>query len=320
MSVNDATAIVTGYVCPALAVFLSCSMNAAPVASVQQALEDGSLGDLNPIPWALMTGNCVGWIAYSYMTTDPFIFFANAPGFILSIWYNSAAIKLHSGRRAVQMFYLKNQHDSTTVLIQERGDTQESGDIQQDDRSVGGLDGAGNGENGNIRRKISSTLEKNVQLGLDGNITSTNLTGTILLPSAILPIQSRHERLMMLVSIVWLCLISVTTLFSAYLSPTQQLLIIGVSANINLILFFGAPLTTIWTVLQTKSSASIHGTSVVLNTMNAIFWCIYGLALLDPFVVVPNALGLLLAYIQGALLCWFPETQLNHNEAKHFLQ
>jgi len=142
------------------------------------------------------------------------------------------------------MFYLKNQHDSTTVLIQERGDTQESGDIQQDDRSVGGLDGAGNGENGNIRRKISSTLEKNVQLGLDGNITSTNLTGTILLPSAILPIQSRHERLMMLVSIVWLCLISVTTLFSAYLSPTQQLLIIGVSANINLILFFGAPLTT----------------------------------------------------------------------------
>jgi len=218
------------------------------------------------------------------------------------------------------MFYLKNQHDTTTVLIQERGDTQESGDIQQDDRSVGGLDGAGNGENGNIRRKISSTLEKNVQLGLDGNITSTNLTGTILLPSAILPIQSRHERLMMLVSIVWLCLISVTTLFSAYLSPTQQLLIIGVSANINLILFFGAPLTTIWTVLQTKSSASIHGTSVVLNTMNAIFWCIYGLALLDPFVVVPNALGLLLAYIQGALLCWFPETQLNHNEAKHFLQ
>ena len=67
--------------------------------------EDGSLGNLNPTPWAfmtgnsdricivfsitwsisnflikIMTGNCIGWIAYSYITLDLFVFFANAPG------------------------------------------------------------------------------------------------------------------------------------------------------------------------------------------------------------------------------------------------
>jgi hypothetical protein len=33
----------------------------APVKDVRKAVGNGTLGVLNPTPWAVMTGNCVGW-------------------------------------------------------------------------------------------------------------------------------------------------------------------------------------------------------------------------------------------------------------------
>jgi hypothetical protein len=39
----------------------------APLKDVHRAVQNGSLGQLNPTPWALMTGNTLGWITYSYL-------------------------------------------------------------------------------------------------------------------------------------------------------------------------------------------------------------------------------------------------------------
>ena len=39
----------------------------APIKDVQSAVKEGTLGPLNPTPWAVMTGNCIGWIVYSYL-------------------------------------------------------------------------------------------------------------------------------------------------------------------------------------------------------------------------------------------------------------
>lgn len=36
----------------------------------------------------------VGWIAYSYLTKDLFVLFANVPGLLVSMWLNFGAIKL----------------------------------------------------------------------------------------------------------------------------------------------------------------------------------------------------------------------------------
>jgi len=33
----------------------------APVKDVRAAVGNGTLGVLNPTPWAVMTGNCIGW-------------------------------------------------------------------------------------------------------------------------------------------------------------------------------------------------------------------------------------------------------------------
>ena len=41
-----------------------------------------------------MTGTCSGWVAYSYITKDPYVLVGSAPGLLVSIWLNFGAIKL----------------------------------------------------------------------------------------------------------------------------------------------------------------------------------------------------------------------------------
>jgi solute carrier family 50 protein (sugar transporter) len=66
----------------------------APIQDLRKALLNHSLGALNPFPWVMMSGNCLGWVVYGYYTHDPFVVAGNVPGLILSIWLNSGASKL----------------------------------------------------------------------------------------------------------------------------------------------------------------------------------------------------------------------------------
>ena len=42
------------------------------------------------------------------------------------------------------------------------------------------------------------------------------------------------------------------------------------------------------------------------NTANGVFWAAYGLAVLDPYVALPNGLGALLGVVQMILWVIFP--------------
>jgi Sugar efflux transporter for intercellular exchange len=74
----------------------------APVQDLRRCLIKGELGDLNPFPFVMMTGNCLGWTVYGYYTRDPFVVAANIPGLVLSLWMNTGAAKLqyHAARKA----------------------------------------------------------------------------------------------------------------------------------------------------------------------------------------------------------------------------
>ena len=63
---------------------------------LRRALLNGRLGDLNPFPWVMMTGNCLGWIVYGYYLEpkDGFIVAGNVPGLVISLWLNLGAAKL----------------------------------------------------------------------------------------------------------------------------------------------------------------------------------------------------------------------------------
>ena len=82
------------YVCPSIGALLSGIMFAAPIQDLRKALIKGSLGLLNPLPFSMMTGNCIGWCAYAYYTQDPFVLAGNLPGVFISLWLNFGAIKL----------------------------------------------------------------------------------------------------------------------------------------------------------------------------------------------------------------------------------
>ena len=64
----SAATIILEYVCPALGTIAANAMFFAPLSDVQKAIARGSLGDLNPLPWAFMLGNTCGWVTYSILT------------------------------------------------------------------------------------------------------------------------------------------------------------------------------------------------------------------------------------------------------------
>jgi solute carrier family 50 protein (sugar transporter) len=81
--------------------------------------------------------------------------------------------------------------------------------------------------------------------------------------------------------------------------------VIGLLVNINLLFFYAAPLQTVATVIQTKSSDSIHIPTVILNCTNAAFWAAYGIAVNNIVVYGPNGIGLLLGLVQSLLCCCY---------------
>lgn len=62
----------------------------------------------------------------------------------------------------------------------------------------------------------------------------------------------------------------------------------GFTSNAILLIYYAAPLSTIFTVIKTRSSASLHLPLCIMNTINGVLWLIYGLALKDYFIWVPN--------------------------------
>lgn len=58
-------------------------------------------------------------------------------------------------------------------------------------------------------------------------------------------------------------------------------------------------------VCRTQSSASIHRPTTAMTCLNSFFWLAYGFAVEDPFIYVPNGVGLGFGLMQALLLCLF---------------
>lgn len=265
------------YVCPFLGTLMSNAMFAAPVQDLRSALERGDLGDLNPFPFAMMAGNTAGWLIYGYYTRDPFVIASNLPGFLLSIWLNSGVAKLQYWEsRQQQKSVERNQ------LLQRWG-----ADLVPE-RS----DGDGGGQQ--LRRRQRGPEEEEEEAGLihDDNKLRESLHFT------------QQETLFLRVLVFWSCVLVYTSWF--YPPTRNPANLVGIIVNINLVAFYAAPLKTIQAVVAEKNSASIHYETMVMNLANTSFWIAYGCARLDPVIVVPNAIGLLLGLAQGALCVVYP--------------
>eukprot|EP00550_Attheya_septentrionalis_P000886 CAMPEP_0198291888 /NCGR_PEP_ID=MMETSP1449-20131203/9246_1 /TAXON_ID=420275 /ORGANISM="Attheya septentrionalis, Strain CCMP2084" /LENGTH=370 /DNA_ID=CAMNT_0043990573 /DNA_START=148 /DNA_END=1260 /DNA_ORIENTATION=+ len=296
----SASEIVLEYFCPAMGMVFANIMFAAPLMAVRKAVQRANLGDLNPTPWAFMTGNTVGWITYSFLIQNYFIFFANAPGFLLSVWFNMCAAKLqyqnHMGsqlrnsfvqlldknRQSLQQEWDKTATATATAMLPNN----KNGDEEEQDES-----------DRTMTTTTNNHLEKLRTMVWLWTAETTEGGGGVPAP---------HEKVVVLIVIIWTILISIISLARDVMPQDTQTLVIGVAVNLNLLFFYGAPLSTIASVLQTRSSATIHIWTMLTNTANGTFWMIYGIAVRDYFIAVPNGIGAALGILQMILCLLFP--------------
>jgi solute carrier family 50 protein (sugar transporter) len=81
-------------VAPVLGATLANVMFLSGLPEVLAKRKLGSLGEFNPLPFPVIFGNCLGWLAYSFVQSDVYVAAANAPGLILAMWYFSTAMQL----------------------------------------------------------------------------------------------------------------------------------------------------------------------------------------------------------------------------------
>mmetsp|Transcript_5677 Transcript_5677/g.12016 ORF Transcript_5677/g.12016 Transcript_5677/m.12016 type:complete len:340 (+) Transcript_5677:257-1276(+) len=281
--------IVLEYVCPLLGCIVANIMFAAPLQSVRHAISVGTLGSLNPTPWAFMTGNCIGWVTYSYLINNLFLLLANAPGLILSVWLNMAAAKLQYSDRI--------SHNMRSSFVQLLDDNRKSFRIPhgEEQRLALGGDDDEAAENQQSNQRPTLLTNTNTDPHTFTNLRKMALDITIQKTS----IPAPHEKVVVCIVAFYVTLISI--LYFLQLTIEQWKPIVGFIVNINLLFFYGAPLSTIYTVITTRDSSSIHRPTMVLNTANAVFWTAFGFGVLDWFIIVPNGLGAVLGFVQMVL-------------------
>lgn len=124
-----------------------------------------------------------------------------------------------------------------------------------------------------------------------------------------IPSATRHEYWLIVVLTFWTFVLSVVGF--APLTQEEREGIVGLTVNMNLVVFYGAPLGTIVKVFESKNSVSIHWRTLLMGLLNSFFWLCYGIALMDMVIFVPNVCGFVLAIFQLILCICYPRDELN---------
>lgn len=117
-----------------------------------------------------------------------------------------------------------------------------------------------------------------------------------------------HEKVVVAVITIWVAII--TSICFLDVEMAKKELIVGIAVNINLLFFYGAPLSTIFVVLKTKDSSSIHRWTMLMNTANATFWTAFGFGASDYFIMIPNGIGAVLGAVQMILCFIVPNREM----------
>ncbi|KAG7341724.1 sugar efflux transporter [Nitzschia inconspicua] len=311
----SASSIILEYVCPCAGMIIANVMFAAPFQDLQTAVRLGDIGSLNCTPWAFMLGNCFGWVLYGTLRNNFWVYFANAPGLLMSLWLNLGAVKLlyqkhHSTAiRSSLVLFLQQEQQHQRVQQEDDDDDQPQQPIPA---SVPDTSPSFPTVTGNFIQSAATTTKD--WANIVWQVTSQTT-----------PAPTPHERLVLVIATTWMAVATLagfagsTNLIqwnddndndnnnpNMETTPTIIISIVGYVVNFNLVFFYGAPLSTIWTVLKQRNTASIHIPTMVTNTLNGSFWLAYGLAVSDAFIYVPNGLGGALGAIQVVLLILFP--------------
>jgi len=334
------------HVVPGLGVITGTMLSFAPYRAVLHASREGHLGHLNPTPWAVMMGKCVGWVTYAIMLGNMYMFIPNASGYILSIWLNIQAIKLNyenyrSGEMQAAIISALEERSQKTFHRQELEGIVEKALFAEEGMPSDMIFPISSAptiicstDSNNVEEQIVASAGDDLENATccsndrafgtdedsereteDGNASMFGGAAEAIVDFSSLiwdiaaqksPAPASHELMVLVISTIWVILIAIVSFGRLYITENVRLLTIGIAANFNLVFFYGAPLSKIAAVIKTKSSNAIHVGTVVTTLLNGIFWSSYGFAIGDGFVFVPHGLGALLGAVQFLLCLIFP--------------
>lgn len=97
---------------------------------------------------------------------------------------------------------------------------------------------------------------------------------------------------------IWLILTAALTCFDA----ATVLPVIGIAANLLACIQFGAPLSMMKNVVQTKNTASLPFTFALMTVVSCSSWCYYGYIFLDdPYLYLPYGAAASMGLVQFVL-------------------
>lgn len=82
----DAKDVILGTVAPILGCIVSTLMYASPLMAAHSARKARSIGELNPVPFAVTTWSTAIWVAYGFAANNPYMFPANILGLSASLY------------------------------------------------------------------------------------------------------------------------------------------------------------------------------------------------------------------------------------------
>ncbi|OWY94896.1 hypothetical protein PHMEG_00035246 [Phytophthora megakarya] len=82
--------------------------------------------------------------------------------------------------------------------------------------------------------------------------------------------------------------------------------VLGIFADIMAVIMFGSPLMLMGDVIRTKNSKIIAAPMAFSGLLNGALWTTYGILQTDYYVLVPNAIGAVLCFVQVMLVLIFP--------------
>ena len=223
-----------------------------------------------------------------YCFKNYFVFAANAPGLVLACWFNLAASKLLFKQQFAKLPVSEDIREIEFAKLPAANDLEEGAESL-----------ALAAEGTPLKRSVSD--KSNETAGSDR-------TPPMLAEIPVFYTAPKHDYLIMGMIVLWVAVMALIGYANSFSNDTR-ILIVGIVTNLNLVFFYGAPLSTIATILKSKNTATIHIPTMLTNTISSVFWGVYGLAVLDFFIFVPNALGSLLGFSQVALYLIFPREE-----------
>lgn len=112
-------------------------------------------------------------------------------------------------------------------------------------------------------------------------------------------ILTPQERILFNLLIGWTFVLVISGFFSPVGDPVM---VVGIACNLNMILYYAAPLEKMQQVIRTGDASSIHVPTMILYLFNTSFWVFYSSLHNHIVLLIPSAIGAVLAVIQGFLL------------------